>query len=276
MCPKIHHYTTAETLGLILASRKIRFNRADGVDDVKESERHPLIRFGKYFYLSCWTSDEEESIPLWHKYADGMRGVRISFPPYPLKKKRLVAPPQWQVEQGGVLYAPLSLEEQFGEDYLLLPTHMSPEQFGGPVEYCDDVETRYTNAISISIENDQARISMRAPYDLVRLKTRDWEFQREYRFALFALPSIPVPPEGPGSREFYEQVPSHMVTALLKGIGPRASYVDVDLSEGALEQMEVTLGPLCGTDMKRRVKAVIDAHAPSAIIRESRLTGKVR
>jgi hypothetical protein len=235
-----------------------------------------LIRFGKYFYLSCWTADGEESIPLWQMYAGGMKGVRISLPMYPFRKKRLVPPPQWQVEQGGTLYAPLSLEEQFGEDYLVLPTHMTPEQFGGPVEYCDDVETRYANAISISIENDRVRVAVSAPHDLVRLKTRDWAFQKEYRFALFALPSIPVPPEGPGSRQFYEQVPRHMVNALLSGIGPRAPHVDVDLSQEALEQMEVTLGPLCSDDTKRQVRAMVDAHAPKSKIRESRLTGKVR
>ena len=35
---KIHHYTSFETLELILKNRTIRFNRSDNVDDPNEIE----------------------------------------------------------------------------------------------------------------------------------------------------------------------------------------------------------------------------------------------
>jgi len=34
---RIYHYTTINNLALILASKKIRFNRLDNVDDLEES-----------------------------------------------------------------------------------------------------------------------------------------------------------------------------------------------------------------------------------------------
>jgi len=46
----IHHYTSIDTLALILASGKLRFNRLDRVDDMREAQRHSGIDFGKYFF----------------------------------------------------------------------------------------------------------------------------------------------------------------------------------------------------------------------------------
>ena len=273
----IHHYTSPETLGLILDSRRLRFNRTDRVDDALEAERHPFIRFGRYFYVSCWTRDGDESIPLWQMYSGGMTGVRISLPDYPFQRKALGVPPGWQVEQEGRLYAPLTFDEVFGDDYLILPTYMKPETFGGAVEYRDDVEARYRDAISLVVrEGGKAELKMKAPFDLVRLKTREWEFQREYRFSLIALPSIPVPPEGPGSPEFFGELPNHMLNAFVRGIGPAAEFLDVDLSNEAFQNMTVTLGPLSSGETKAEVHALIDRYAPNARIEESRLTGKIR
>ncbi len=273
---RIHHYTSTETLALILASRKIRFNRTDKVDDITESQRHAMIRFGSYFFVSCWTYDDKESIPQWHMYTDRMRGVRITLPVAPFQKKRLVLPANWKAESKGTMYAPLSLEEQFGPNYFVVPMFMDPDKFGGPVEYCDDVENRYKKAISLKTENGQASIKIEAPFDLVRLKTSEWFFQKEYRFGLFVLPSLPVPKEGPGSPEFYENVPNYMINALLNGIAPGIEFLDVDLSDQAFEKMEVVLGPLCSEGSKLAVRALVKNYAREAKVWESEFTGKIR
>ena len=60
----IHHYTNIESLALILKSKKIRFNRLDRMDDLEEGRVEAQgIPVAKYTYVSCWTEDEEESIP---------------------------------------------------------------------------------------------------------------------------------------------------------------------------------------------------------------------
>ncbi|MHB9099860.1 MAG: DUF2971 domain-containing protein [Syntrophales bacterium] len=246
------------------------------MDDITESQRHSGVRFGSYFFVSCWTYDSEESIPQWHMYTDRMRGVRISLPVAPFQQKQLVPPAGWKVESEGVLYAPLSLEEQFGPNYFVVPMFMEPKHFGGPVEYCDDVEERYDRAISLKIENGHASVKIGAPFDLVRLKTSEWSFQKEYRFALFALPSLPVPADGPGSPEFYERFPSHVANAIVNGIAPGIEYLDVDLAAQALREMEVTLGPLCSEGSKVVVRSLVNAYAPEATVRESRFTGNIR
>ena len=59
---KIYHYTTIETLALILKHRTIRFNRLDQVDDMEESlyTSGPInLNLSKYVYVSCMQATEE-------------------------------------------------------------------------------------------------------------------------------------------------------------------------------------------------------------------------
>jgi hypothetical protein len=273
---RLHHYTTVDTLALILASKKIRFNRTDRVDDVTESSRHARIRFGSYFFVSCWTHDQEESIPQWHMYTDRMKGVRISLSSTPFQQKRLVPPPGWKAETSGALYAPLSFDEQFGPNYFVVPMFLDLKHFGGVVEYCDDVESRYEKAITLQEENGRVSIQISRPFDLVRLKRSEWAFQKEFRFSLFVLPSIPFPPDGPGSEAFTRVFVNHVATALASGTAPGIEYLDVDLSDAALGEMEITLGPLCSEGSKLAVQALAAKYAPSARVRESQFAGNIR
>lgn len=72
---KIFHYTSIDSLAMILNSGNIRFSRLDRFDDLKEAQIHNGIEFGKYFFASCWTQVKEESIPQWSMYGDNMKGV---------------------------------------------------------------------------------------------------------------------------------------------------------------------------------------------------------
>ena len=82
----LYHYTSIETLALILANKTICFNNLLYVDDSEEAETFDMGKFGRFVYVSCWTSDEQESIPLWNLYTSDMHGVRIRLPKFPFKK----------------------------------------------------------------------------------------------------------------------------------------------------------------------------------------------
>lgn len=50
----IHHYTSLETLAMILSNGKLKFNRLDCVDDLEESSfQSDGIRLGQYVFVSC-------------------------------------------------------------------------------------------------------------------------------------------------------------------------------------------------------------------------------
>ena len=51
----LYHYTTIDTLALMLKNKTIRFNRLDKVDDVEEDAFSNGVHLGRYIFVSCWT-----------------------------------------------------------------------------------------------------------------------------------------------------------------------------------------------------------------------------
>lgn len=51
----IYHYTSIDTLELILKNQTIRFNRLDRVGDLTESNSFTKLKLGKFSFISCWT-----------------------------------------------------------------------------------------------------------------------------------------------------------------------------------------------------------------------------
>lgn len=47
---KLYHYTTIDTLALILKNRTIRFNRLDKVDDLEEKVVFCVVNLGQYIF----------------------------------------------------------------------------------------------------------------------------------------------------------------------------------------------------------------------------------
>ena len=75
---RIYHYTTIDSLALILKSRALRFTRLDRVDDLEEAKvEQNQYDLSKFLFVSCWTEDGEEDIPLGKMCSDGAAGVRI-------------------------------------------------------------------------------------------------------------------------------------------------------------------------------------------------------
>lgn len=72
----LYHYTTVESLLFILINRVLKFNKVDNFNDLSECIRNEYVKF----FASCLTYSNEDSIPLWHIYANKENGVRIGFP----------------------------------------------------------------------------------------------------------------------------------------------------------------------------------------------------
>ena len=54
----LYHYTSLESLALILQNRTIKFNSLQNVDDLEEAVTEDMGEFGKYIYASCWTDSD--------------------------------------------------------------------------------------------------------------------------------------------------------------------------------------------------------------------------
>src|ERR1035437_2087423 len=76
----LYHYTSIESLAMILSTKKIKFNSLINVDDLIEGQCKEYQDIGQYYFVSSWTDLEEESLPFWNMYTPNMKGVRIKMP----------------------------------------------------------------------------------------------------------------------------------------------------------------------------------------------------
>lgn len=273
----IYHYTSIHTLALILESRKIRFNRLDRVDDVRESQTVAGVQFGKYFFVSCWTESPKEHIPLWHMYTPEMKGVRLGMPDIPFQMAPLQAPSPWNAASVGEVISPLPFEEMFKDTYCILPICISPDMFAGQVSYVPDMAEVYKKNVTLTTSaGGKATLEIGNMPVLPRTKDDYWAFQNEYRFALFITPSIPVPSAGIGSPEFVENFPNHILSSLVNGRDPGLDYYDLQLDAKALNSIEVTLGPLTDHSDRLLVEALLSKYTSDGTVKASTLASTIR
>ncbi|MFF5401260.1 DUF2971 domain-containing protein [Peribacillus butanolivorans] len=76
----LYHYTSLESLTLILKYNTLRFSRLDGVNDKNEAKSLDFPLANTAIFTSSWTSHSDESIPMWRMYTRDMDGVRIKLP----------------------------------------------------------------------------------------------------------------------------------------------------------------------------------------------------
>ena len=149
--PYLHHYTTVENLLFILINRVLKFNKVDNFNDLSESIRNEYVKF----FASCLTYSKEESIPLWHIYANKENGIRISFPNIYIFGENFY----FYNDDGNKKIIALS------SDRILY----------GQVEYDDQLASK-----SPSQGSDSIRLTN--VYDMACQKRKVWSYEEELRF----------------------------------------------------------------------------------------------
>ena len=56
----LYHYTSLQSLALILQSHKIRFNPLSNMDDLQEKRAKESKDYGRFFFVSSWTSEKKK------------------------------------------------------------------------------------------------------------------------------------------------------------------------------------------------------------------------
>jgi hypothetical protein len=268
----IHHYTSIDTLALILKSRKIRFNRLDLVDDISEGERFKPYNLSKFIFVSCWTINQQEDIPQWYMYTDKMKGVRISLSRenfFDFKYDHPLLIPN----QFGTIYemkSAIPMETALNDKYFILGSDLTPENPGSLVEYDVNPMSKYENPIIEELKDGMTQLEINAEVFKKTVKSEYWKFQEEFRFTLFALPNRE--PENPDSKRLV----TLLIDSIKKGIGPRVNYLDLEISPEAFDKMTITIGPMCNEGDLEIVNQLVNNYAPTALIKKSELTGKIK
>lgn len=261
---KIHHYTSIETLALILKYKTIRFNRLDRVDDMEESmygSGPTKIKLGQYVFVSCWTRDDQENISLWKMYTN-YNGIRITM--------------------DEDMFISYKVNETF-KSYFPSPLHLIDECYASSfineikcheIIYNYNIESKI-NDLVVPTGDTGAIISTEG---IGLYKSKEWEFQRECRFKITLLPfNIDISDNiGPNSElNFYGN--------LLKSIGPsigsnipiNKNFIDIPLDDAKLGEIIVMLGPNT-TESERIIIESLLQDLPNARILNSYFKDKIR
>ena len=276
----IHHYTNIESLAMILSTKKIRFNRLDRVDDLEEGRIEVQdVPLGKYTYVSCWTEDKEESIPLWKMYTDNGIGVRISLPKDMFKDYMFIGgltgldvsavmrhidmdqtPFMWKIPGS----------EYKGKNYLIIPIESNNlATFYYKIQYVDDVLSK-TKEQAEKIIFDDIDYNM----DLGKVgifKHLRWEFEKESRFILRIIPTSEEVSlfDAPKVAELVKE-------AFSTKLPPHFETYDMALKDDIFDDMEITLSPSLTAGQRVIVESLVKQYAPKAKIRESILAKSVK
>lgn len=263
---RIYHYTNIETLALILKNKTIRFNRLDRVDDLEEGQSECSgIKVGQYIFVSCWTEDPEESIPLWRMYTDKGVGVRIG-----LEKDMFKT---YTYNDGDVING-VAMEGK-GK------THLSPDMlamsnlfiapcfndgvFYRSVRYVPNVAEAMKNAVT---RNPNGSFN----FELSKLgayKNLRWSFQNESRFVLNIYPK-------PSRISVGEKIfATWLCSVLNEGIPNTINYYDLVLDNVALDSIDITLCPNMSEGNKVLVESLCKTYLNNVMPKQSTLTNIV-
>lgn len=272
----IHHYTSVNTLALILETKKIRFTRLDCFDDMLEAKSVQGIDFGNKLFASCWTK-ANESIPQWYMYGSQLSGIRISFLPDDLFIWSQLLGGR-EVKKNGKsvgmniplpLDAPYSIEDMYGYGYSLVPEVDMKQRFLRDIEYVDNLDVilkEFENRISTT--NGVTTINGMSS-DFGFHKSSTWSFQEESRFILTAA-NFPQRLNVTDDHffDFYMQG-GHLSSIKVKNI-------DLPYNPNALDHLLVTLGPSTTKADEIIVTSLLEKFAPKAQLKRSDLCGKIR
>ncbi len=269
----LYHYTSIDILALILKKHTIRLNPLNKLDDLQEQKTADVENLGKFVFVSSWTSDEEESIPMWKMYTNPLSGVRIKLHKNPFVKnntslKDIIDKTRMRVEnqsnQSGKVETFLDLSDLMSKGYF------SPQAWGGEIlkeiKYTDDqslLEPKVSEISNTDVKIDIGKLGI--------YKSKYWEFQKEWRYLMSFIPI-----DFKAGPEKMEQNISLTVQKLLLGIeNPPFSYYDLTIDSKFYSEMEITCSPKISDGNRIMLYDLVEKYNKSAIIRESTLYGKL-
>lgn len=269
----LYHYTSIESLALILKNRTIRLNPLDKMDDLQEQKTADVENLGKFVFVSSWTEDAKESIPMWNMYTPMVSGVRIK-----LRKNPFVWHSTCAKDFSARLGSQLSPDSDPNETMptfldlseLIEKGYMTPQAFKGDVlkqvEYTDELSKLEPTVSKLCDGRVEINIG-----SLGCVKNTHWEFQKEWRYIMFIM-----------SMNYRENLLTGgtplavSVSKLLQGKeSPPFRYFDLELDSKYFEEMEIVCSPKMTMGNRVILEGLVEKYNPKARIIESELLGKI-
>lgn len=267
----LYHYTSLDKLALILTSRKIRLNPLNKMDDLQEQRGKDVGDIGKFVFVSSWTSNSKESIPMWKMYTDPACGVRIKLKSNPFLRSPTLKKDIKECMENVIhmKYGENGYADTFLNHAELIRRNIySPQAWKGallcPVVYTDDISlleppimTHTGNSIGINLG------------PIGRYKNRGWEFQHEWRY-LMHFYRVPFYSDVDKTQEELYQIALRMSN----GSEPAPiDYFDLPIEPMCFSNMEITASPQLSPGNTILLNALIEKYNPDAKLVESQYKG---
>ena len=262
----LYHYTNLSSLAMILKNKTIKFNRLDFMDDLQEKVGTDIKNIGKYFFVSCWSDEPKESIPMWLMYTDIEQGVKLRFDRDFLKKynyneeayKSML--PNMRVEVASPspsFNIPLDFMIEHG---IFSPQILAPDLLH-KVEYTDEIN----NLEPEIFFSDENRFGLNFE-SIGKFKNLHWEFQREWRFIINILPF--------NMFDDPKKIPHKMAEITHNIRAANDNYkipnsIFIGIKETALNNIEIIMSPKMNEGNKTILNLLIKEYCPNAIVKDS-------
>ena len=201
----------------------------------------------------------------------GLDGVRIKFPAKWYKEYRVEGSrgekkrffhKSLQMDVSLPYSGPIDPQKLINDTYSIMP-NFTPNAFPIEVEYTDDEN----KLIPKTIFKEGEKITIGLEY-IGKYKSVYWEFQKECRYILHIIPL--KLPKGSGA-SIHDIFPTEISLSEY----PIKEYY-VDISDEALSNMEVVMGPTCNESKKLILRALLEKYAPNSTLSESVLKEKIK
>ena len=221
-----------------MKTRCIRFNNLANVDDLLEGETDDIGNIGHVFLVSCWSKSVIENIALWKMYGGDFSGCIIKMPS------------NMFCNHGMGNYEKIIIEDNkkekksktlFENDFLTLKTTLM-----------DLMKIEYKKKKKIFNPISRDGYFYYDDISVVKYKTQEWIFQKEWRFVL-------------------EQFPKKYDRNNLIKKEMFLPYFDLEIDQSVFNKMEIILGPFASKSEEAILDALIKAYNPSCRYTKSKL-----
>ena len=260
---KLFHYTTIDTLALILNNRSIKFNRLDQLDDKTECEAFSDFNPLRYIFSSSFTDDPNENIALWKMYADMERGVRLEF-----ESSTMFSPKSTPLSKHSItgslptsIYTAIKSSDIINEDFILVFWEPLEDHSLGQgiylrkINYINNIKDIYSSLIRTS-----PSISY-SPREFGYLKSTYWQFQREVRLLIYTFPNA-------SCQEEFNKI-------ILYRRELKTTFILVPLSKFAIDNLNIVLSPKA-PEASRLIVESLTRGLENVSIQDSVLKNKIR
>jgi len=235
---RIYHYTSFEIFKLIIKNKVIRFNSLMNVDDAEEGYLTDCKSQAKYFFVSCWTEDQKENIPLWKMYVKSPFAIRIGVNPKILIPK---------------LINRCLIENQKNRNAYVTLMHRKgnlEDNFISKVFY--EKNPYLSQSKNLRGMYDPEYINK---YGLI--KNEDWSFQKEVRYIIQTVPikSVIRRPDCSLYNSIQESIINNDFTNI--------EYTDMEYTQEFMENAHFMLGPSTTVENKQEFENFIYENVPN-------------